>query len=276
VNTTGIVTGVALGTSNITYAVTTGCYTTAMVTVNAGPSAITGTLSACTGNTTTLGNATTGGNWSSSNPSIAPIDSGGVVTGMVAGPSTITYSLGTGCRATASVTILAGASPITGPSTVCESTTMYPYLTASGAGGWSSSDPTVASVPATHGAVAGVSAGTATISFTIANGCKSTKVVTVDVCPMRGMNSTTGVETTSGVNITLYPNPTKGTFIVSTPEAGTLAVYTLDGRAVIAYKVKAGTTDVDLPSDMTTGIYMCRFIGHEGSVVTVRMTYEHE
>jgi uncharacterized protein YjdB len=274
VNTTGIVTGVALGTSTITYTVTTGCYTTAMVTVNAGPSAITGTLSACTGNTTTLGNATTGGTWSSSNPSIAPIDSGGIVTGMVAGPSTITYSLGTGCRATASVTILAGASPITGPSTVCESTTMYPYLAASGAGGWSSSDPTVASVPATHGAVAGVSAGTATISFTIANGCRSTKVVTVDVCPMRGMSSTTSVEDHQGVKISLYPNPTKGTFSVNTPEAGTLTISTIDGREVMKREVTSGITELSLPSGTATGIYMCRFVGEAGSTTTVKVMYE--
>jgi subtilisin family serine protease/uncharacterized protein YjdB len=279
VSATGVVTGVAAGTAEITYKITTGCYTTAEVTVSTLPSPITGTLSACTNATTTLSCATPGGSWSSSNPSIAPIDTNGVVTGMVAGPSLIVYSVVSGCSASASVTILAGASAITGPLVVCESTTMYPYLACVGSGTWSSSDPTVATVPPTHGAVAGVSAGTAIISFTIPTGCSSIRIVSVDVCPSRGMNSgTTGVvaPTAGHLNISLYPNPTKGAFTFTTPEGGSLTIYSLEGREVMSRDLKEGTTELSIPLSMASGVYVCRFTGEAGNTTTVRLVYEKE
>jgi hypothetical protein len=156
---------------------------------------------------------------------------------------------------------------------------MYPYLQSPSSGTWSSSDITKATVPTTHGAVTGVAAGTVIISLTNAAGCSAAREVTVSVCPSRGMNSgTTAVSNFNdgNVNIALYPNPTKGTFIVNTPEAGTLSIYTLEGREVMKQEVSTGTTELNLPSAISTGVYMCRFIGNEGATLTIRLVFEAE
>ena len=71
---------------------------------------ITGTLSACAGSTTqlsgsTIPNATNP--WTSSDTAIATISSSGLVTGLSAGTTTITYTNSKGCTIVASVTIAA-------------------------------------------------------------------------------------------------------------------------------------------------------------------------
>jgi ABC-type phosphate transport system substrate-binding protein len=81
----------------------------------------------------------------------------------------------------------------------------------------------------------------------------------------------------ANAKVSLYPNPTtKGAFVVSTPEAGSVGVYTLEGREVMRSEVKAGTTDITLPSNTTTGVYVCRFTGNEGAMATIMLTYDHE
>ncbi|MCG9899359.1 MAG: PKD domain-containing protein, partial [Hydrotalea sp.] len=99
----GVVTGVAAGTTTITYTVSNDCGTatrTQVVTVNAAPAqpaVITGTAQVCIGNTTQLSSATAGGTWSSSNASVATINASGVVTGVAAGTTTITYTVSNDC-----------------------------------------------------------------------------------------------------------------------------------------------------------------------------------
>src|SRR6185295_4874531 len=95
------------GTSVITYKNSNGCTTTATVTVNALPT-ITGTLNVCIGSTTSLtgsatANATTP--WVSASTGVATVNSSGVVTGVSAGTSVITYKNSNGCTTTATVTV---------------------------------------------------------------------------------------------------------------------------------------------------------------------------
>lgn len=63
------------------------------ITVNSLPTvaAITGANSVCPGNSTSLSCVTAGGTWSSSNSSVASINSSGLVTGVSAGTVTISY-----------------------------------------------------------------------------------------------------------------------------------------------------------------------------------------
>ncbi len=101
---TGIVNGVSAGTATITYTTAAGCKTYAVVTVTPLPVAITGTTTICQGSTTTLNDATPGGIWSSSNTAVATVSAGGVVTGVAAGTTIITYG-NTGCIAIITVTV---------------------------------------------------------------------------------------------------------------------------------------------------------------------------
>ena len=79
----------------------------AVITINPLPT-ITGTLSACVGSTTQLsGSATADATtpWSSASTSVATISNTGLVTGVSAGTSVITYTNSNGCIITATVTI---------------------------------------------------------------------------------------------------------------------------------------------------------------------------
>src|ERR1700740_892099 len=106
---------------------------------------ITGSLHTCGTGTTTLGDATTGGTWSSSNTAVATIGTTGIVTGVAAGTSTITYRLSGICF---SVVTLTGDPPppfIMGAGSVCTGSA----ITLSDAlygGTWASSNPAVGTI----------------------------------------------------------------------------------------------------------------------------------
>jgi hypothetical protein len=88
--------------------------------------------------------------------------------------------------------------------------------------------------------------------------------------------SMTGGNSGTDINIALYPNPTTGAFTISTPEAGSLAIYTIDGREAAKFDVAAGATDLALPQALAAGVYMCRFTGVNGAILNVRLVYEKE
>lgn len=69
------------------------------------PAAIGGTATVCSGATTALSDATTGGIWSSDNSGVATVNGSGVVTGVSAGSVVISYSTGAGCVAVKTVTV---------------------------------------------------------------------------------------------------------------------------------------------------------------------------
>ncbi len=93
VDSTGLVTGVAAGSTFVIYTVTNHCgvdYTTALVTVNPQPDAgtIIGAGSFCYFPPVTLGNTVSGGSWSCTNTSVATISAAGTVYGIPPGGST--------------------------------------------------------------------------------------------------------------------------------------------------------------------------------------------
>jgi uncharacterized protein YjdB len=214
VNNSGVVTGVSAGTATFTFTKPDGCASlpTAAVTVNGNLAAsISGANTICINSTTTL-SPSTGGTWSSSNPAVATVNNSGVVTGVSAGTATFTFTKPDGCASlpTAAVTVNGNlAASISGANTICINSTTT--LSPSTGGTWSSSNPAVATVN-NSGVVTGVSAGTATFTFTKSDGCASlpTAVITVNTNPtvraiIGGSNitvgSTTQLEnnTTSGV-----------------------------------------------------------------------------
>jgi uncharacterized protein YjdB len=218
VSSGGVVTGISAGTATITYTLTGGCFATRSVTVNAQPTAITGTASVCAGSTTTLSSSPTGGTWTSSNTAVGTVSTGGAVTGMTAGTTTITYTLSGGCFSTRQVTVNAQPTAITGTATVCTGSTTT--LSSSPTGGtWTSSNTAVGTV-STGGVVTGLTAGTTTITYTLTGGCFVTQIVTVNTQPA-AITGTASV--CAGSTTTLSSSPTGGTWTSSNTAVGTVS-----------------------------------------------------
>ncbi|HEY5408706.1 MAG TPA: putative Ig domain-containing protein [Ginsengibacter sp.] len=234
---TGVVTGVKAGTVTILYTTAqdaSGCTNSVstIVTVNALPvvAAIGGLSDVCVGSTIPLTDGTSGGTWSTGDGTIATVDGSGNVTGVANGTVTISYGVtnGNGCTTIVNKTINVHALPvvpaITGTFNVCVNSTTN-LADATGGGIWSSGNTAVATVNSSTGVVAGVTTGTATISYAVtdANGCSTivTQDVTVNALPVPTLsgpnpiclNSTGNVYTTetgSGIHNYLW-NVVNGT-----------------------------------------------------------------
>ena len=136
--------------------------------------------------TKTLGKGN--GAWSSSNTTVATVTSGGAITAKAAGSADIIYTITGGCNGTvsdnATLTVnpnmsVAGVSVSLDSDDVCLGAT--PTASKSGSvvlsGGTAqfiSSDPTVATVNATTGAISTLKAGTTDITYRVSGGCGST------------------------------------------------------------------------------------------------------
>lgn len=248
----GVISGLALGTATITYSLATGCIATTIINVTSATTApIVGAVALCEGLTLPFTDASPGGTWSSSAPTVASVTLlTGAVTGNTPGTATITYTLATPCgiaTATQNITVnpTPTVSPITGTFTVCPGLTTT-LANATPGGTWSSSDITLATV--SGGLVTGVALGTPTISYTVTNAfaCQESAYVpvsvsvpftpvitpsgTVTICTgaTAPLSATTGVGYTyqwkkAGVNI---PGATSATYMTTTP-----GVYTIEERA---------------------------------------------
>ncbi len=198
--TSGIMNGVAAGTTVITYTSAAGCNNFLNVTVNTSPSAISGSANVCLGTSNLLTNTLSGGAWTSSNTAIATVGTTGSVSGITTGNATITYTVNPGaCIAILPVTVNMAPASIGGLNFVCTGlTTVLTDATASGL--WSSSTTANATVGSGTGIVSGLTAGTTTtISYTLANGCSAILPMSVNLQPaaLTGtMNVCTGLTTT--------------------------------------------------------------------------------
>ena len=195
VDSLGLVTARAAGTATIT-ASASGISGTAAITVNAGPTVTSISLDPASaalnvGQTVDItstvfwsnGTASTPYDsyltWTSSAPSVATVNAGGVVTGVAAGTTTITASLN-GVSRTAAITVSASAPTLTSitlnPTSATGSLGQTMDITATGRFSdgstvtpydaqvtWTSSAPTVATVNST-GLVTTIWRGTATIT----------------------------------------------------------------------------------------------------------------
>ncbi len=101
---TGLVAAVAAGTTVITYALPTGCFSVATLTVIPMPDTITGGTSLCTGSTISLANSVAGGTWYTAATGIATVSTSGAVTGVSAGIVDLTYSI-QGCMVTTALQV---------------------------------------------------------------------------------------------------------------------------------------------------------------------------
>jgi len=250
ISATGLVTGNAYGTSNITYYVSnsSGCHnsiTKVISTVNdpyTGP--IVGSNIVCTSNNDTL-RAAGSGNWTSSNTSIATINNG-IVTGLTAGTDTIIYVLTNsyGCVTTTTAPITVLSNPIlldtiVGPSNVCVGSTIQ--LTNSIPGGTWSSFSNYAGTITQTGFVTGNNYGNTTITYYVSNsnGCyaKTTKVISTQNLPYAGTITGSG-SLCNGNTVTLKPTVSNGVWSSTNNN-----ITTVNGSGVVT-GVSGGTDSI--------------------------------
>jgi putative aminopeptidase FrvX len=94
----------------------------------------------------------------------------------------------------------------------------------------------------------------------------------MNIAAARGTNET--VKEEAAIDLKLYPNPTTGIFNVTTPIAGTLSVYTIDGKELLQQKIASGVSSLSLPNNIPAGFYTCMFMGTDGGVTIIRLVYE--
>lgn len=181
--TTGVAHGVTDGTATITYTLPTTCISTAVLTVDPLPAAITGDMTVCEGLVSTLGNTSLGGEWYSADDLVATAGSTtGDITGVAAGTVTITYVLPTTCQITTVVTVDPTPQAITGTMHACVNTTTT--LADLDLGGtWTSGTTSIATIGSSTGVMTGVAAGTALVTYTLPTTCIITTIVTTDPLP---------------------------------------------------------------------------------------------
>lgn len=208
---------------------------TATITILPTPASIGGPSSVCVGGTVNLTDATGGGAWSSSNPSVATIGSGGTVSGATAGSTVISYTLSSGCAAITTINAINTISSITGPSNICTGTPAN-LSDASAGGTWTSSNPAVATIGSSSGVISGLSAGTTVINYTVSGTCgAASSTVTVNLAP-DAITGVTGI--CAGAVSTLSDLTSGGTWNSSNPAIATI------GSTGIATSVSAGTDTI--------------------------------
>lgn len=256
VTSTGLVTGLATGTDTLMYIVSNACgIDTAkrVITIDVFPVAgtIVGPSSVCEGSNITLSDSSPRGVWSSSTTS-ASVTAGGVVTGIAAGTSTISYTVANGCGtvfATHPLTVnpRPDAGTVSGPASVCEGNTILLSSTAPG-GVWSATNTTASVTPA--GIVTGLAGGIDTIRYTFTNTCGTdVESVVIAVGPLPDPGTISGPAVVCiGATITLSETQTGGRWFSSNSNAtvGSTGVVTgvAAGSVVISYEATntCGTT----------------------------------
>jgi trimeric autotransporter adhesin len=188
INNAGVVNGLSAGSATFTFtSAATNCPSSPseMITVNPKPIvSLSGPNAICINSTTSF-LPSSGGTWMSNNPSIASINNSGIVTGLSEGSATFVFTNDLNCSANNSIAISVddkSGATISGDNLYCvgEQST----LTASkGAGTWSSSNTSVATISST-GLVTAISEGTATISYDHNSGsCGNTVTYVIIVNP---------------------------------------------------------------------------------------------
>ena len=208
---------------------------------------ITGTLSACLGLTSQLANAVTPGTWSSSNTVVATISASGLVTGVLAGTSTITYNASNGCSTTSQFTVHPEPVLTATPSNVlCFGGTGSVSLSAAGA-----------NAPYTYGgsSTQNLQPGTYTYTATSVDGCVSAPVSVTITQPQAAL-----ALTTTQVNVLCSGNNT-----------GSIDLTVTGGTAPYTYAWSNNTTLED-PTGLGSGSYTVTVTDGNGCTATTTVT----
>jgi hypothetical protein len=265
----GVVTGISAGTSVISYTVINDCGSsvdTMEITISSLPDAgsIAGPATICASASDTLTATVTGGSWSTATGLVSVSATGGI-TASATGTDTVLYIVSTACgadTATQAITVtgLPDAGAITGVDTICQGSELY-LVASEGGGTWSSSNTGILSVT-TSGLLTASTPGTATISYSVSNSCgTATATHSMYVVPEADCNPS-GVGNITQQPITIYPNPSSGTFMVQIPGAVnnvTITVTDVSGKVLQVLRPQPGQhlTQVSL-TNLASGTYMIK------------------
>jgi trimeric autotransporter adhesin len=254
--TSGVVTVVGQGTTDITYSISSGCgsplssFKTLTINPNANAGVVTGTSTLCIGGVHTFtSNGDPGGTWSSTNMAVATVDASGEVTALAEGSTNITYTINSGCNIPVSsfksltVNPDANAGTVSGSSPLCIGATNT-FTTDGDAGGtWTSTDPSVATVDPSSGLVTALSAGTTDIKYTISTGCNSpvTALKTLTVNPDADAGTVSGTSPICIGQTTTYSSDgdAGGTWSSTDP-----TVASVNASSGLVTALAAGNTDI--------------------------------
>lgn len=226
---------------------------TVFVTINPLPDTgfIIGASSVCAGTSVIYASTLGGGSWSSSNPSVATVNSGGAVSGISIGTAVISYSISNSCgTAIDTQAVVVTSSPsafiLGGITGLCNGA--MASMTGSPVGGtWASSSTGIATVT-TVGVVGGAGTGTAIITYTITNSCgtaSDTQMITVSPLPAATVSGPPAL--CLGASSTFTGTPSGGTWNTSNS-----AVATVNSSGYVN-SLSAGTTLISYTSSNSCG-----------------------
>ncbi len=204
------------------------------------------------------------GIWSSSDSAICvPGTVPGYIRGISAGTAVITYNISNPCGsalAYQTLTVIPAPLAINGKTGICpgDSTLLLDF---SPHGLWSSINPAIAIIGTTSGEVTGISAGTATIVYTIITGCKAYTTVTV--------NCYTGIGETIAPDknkVEVFPNPSYDNLTIKMNDMTyhSFAIANSIGQVFIARHLNAIQTSVNVKM-LPSGLYYIMLRGAYGS-----------
>lgn len=258
---TGVVTGVAAGTTNIVYTATNSCgVSSSFIVMHIGTPGAAGTLSGpdsvCVGASITLNATVSNGVWTVTNPS-ASVSASGVVTGLIGGRrDTVIYSVtdGFGTAVTRKI-IYVNQPPVihVGFPAGYALGTPYTLLDTPSNGTWVSSNPSKLTFISAHTFIL-ISKGLVNITYTVSNTC-GTSTATYSV----GIDNV-GVEEVgaNGSSVAVFPNPNNGSFSMNITSAinemANVTITNMVGQVVSEMKV-ATNAAADITLAQPAGIY---------------------
>jgi uncharacterized protein YjdB len=248
IDSNGVITPQGQGSTTIIYDFPEGdCYENGnyMITIKNDPTLyLDGPSTICEGDNT-FANASSSGSWSSSDESIATINSTGVITGVSGGNATISFVSNVGCAAILNTPVTVINNPVVireGPAEICinSTTTLSPTT----GGIWVSSNNSVATV-SSNGTVTGKASGIAEFSFIeLTNGCLSDESISTTVYGPPSINGLSTIALCIGETASITPS-SGGTW-ASTD----VSVATIDDNGIIT-AVEAGSARFVFTSNVT-------------------------